>query len=80
MKFVDPTQPYRKFGSRLFLKTGVPGKLACWGGRPGSPASLLAGVEEKPHFAKLAAQSRSENPLSGIHVYKSRRRRRNGEG
>jgi len=33
MKFVDPTQPYRKFGSRLFLKTGVPGKLACWGGR-----------------------------------------------
>jgi hypothetical protein len=58
MKFVDPTQPYRKFGSRLFLKNGV---------------------EEKPHFAKLAAQSRSENPLSGIHVYKSRRRRRNGE-
>ena len=40
MKFVDPTQPYRKFGSRLFLKTGVPGKLACW-------------VEEKPHFAVL---------------------------
>jgi hypothetical protein len=33
MKFVDPTRPYRKFGSRLFHKTGVPSKLACWGGR-----------------------------------------------
>jgi hypothetical protein len=30
MRFVDPSEPYRKFGSWLFPKTGVPSKLACW--------------------------------------------------
>jgi hypothetical protein len=65
MKFVDPTRPCRKFGSRLFLKNGVPGKLACWGGRPGSPASLLAGVEDRgPRQACLLGWKKSRTSLN----------------
>jgi hypothetical protein len=51
MKFVDPTQPYRKFGSWLFLKNRGP-----------QQASLL-GWKKSRTSRRLPVQSRSENAL-----------------
>jgi hypothetical protein len=41
---------------------------------------LKTGWKKSRTSLNLAAQGRSEKALSGIHIYKTRRRRRNGEG
>jgi hypothetical protein len=66
------------FRCRCIQSSGSPRRLSSTDRGPRQ--ACLLGWKKSRTSLNLAAQSRSENALIGIHAYKSRRRRRNAGG